>query len=150
MFANFCLFLPIWTKRENAEHEERTTEQIGQQSSFPSGLSTFHTDYYHNHYCKGLNNRGGQKGGLRPITYIHGRNSRGAAHSPDKHMDHGCGLGRMINSMMFAGLWACCSRGIDSLHQGLSNEPLDVGVARYLPCFVTNAHLPPPLTGQLA
>ena len=64
------------------------------------------------------------------------------AHSPDTHMDHGCGLGRMINSMMFAGLWACCSRAIDSLHQGLSNALLDVAIGRHLAHFVTNAHLP--------
>ena len=43
---------------------------------------------YYERYCKGLNNRGGQKGGLRLITYIHGRNSRGGQNLWQTQAEH--------------------------------------------------------------
>ena len=39
-------------------------------------------------YCNGLNNRGGQKGGLHPITNIHGCNSCGGQNLGQTQAEH--------------------------------------------------------------
>ena len=39
-------------------------------------------------YSSGLNNRGGQKGGLHPIAYIHGRHNHGGQNLGQTHAEN--------------------------------------------------------------